>query len=613
MNERNFFAELKRRNVYKVAVAYAIVAWLLIQAASILFPTFEAPAWVMKVFITAIIAGFPVALILAWAFELTPEGIKRESEVAPNESITRKTGRKLAGITVALAVIAAGLFALQFSGWVGTGRRPVRAVEAEEKGGRASGASLPTQLPAAPDKSIAVLPFDNLSRDPDNAYFAEGIQDEILTRLAKIAELKVISRTSTARYKSSPENLREIAKQLGVLNILEGSVQRAGDQVRVNVQLINTTTDAHLWADIYDRKMTDIFAVESEIAKTVADTLQAKLTGSAEHVLASKPTENPEAHELYLKGRYLWNRRTGENLDKALTYFQQAIEKDPSYALAYAGLADCYGVMPDYLDRPPNEEIKRGIAAAQRAIELDGSLAEAHTALANVLMTDLQFAAAEAEFKRAFALNPNYASAHQWYGECLESLGRFPEALAELERARDLDPLSLIINSVLAAVTNGAGRTDEALRQVQRAVDLDPNFGVAYWVRGQILEDQGQFDQAIADYEKAQSAVPNASCKALIACVYARSGRSVEARAILNELIDASQRNYTSSYFLAEVRAMLGDKEEALRLLEKAYEERSIPVGGGGIGGPKTDKRLDSLRSDPRFQKLVAKFMGEAQ
>src|SRR6266550_4465226 len=240
-----FFAELKRRNVYKVAVAYAVVAWLLIQAASILFPAFDAPPWVMKIFIIVIIFGFPVALIFSWAFEITPEGIKLESEIEPNKSIARRTGRKIVAVTIALAVVAAGLFVYQLVRPVGTSLRDVPKTEV----GRLGEPSLPVR-----EKSIAVMPFDNLSRDPDNAYFCEGVQDEILTRLAKIADLKVISRTSTQRFNSAPSDLRDIAKQLGVMHILEGSVQKANDQVRVNVQLINAMKDAHLWAETYDRK-----------------------------------------------------------------------------------------------------------------------------------------------------------------------------------------------------------------------------------------------------------------------------------------------------------------------------------------------------------------------
>ena len=276
--------------------------------------------------------GFPVALILSWAFEITPEGIKLESEIEPNKSIKRRTGRKIVAVTIALAIVAAGLLAYQLV-------RSKSTITPTASAAR-------TEAVIHRNKSIAVLPFDNLSRDPDNAYFCEGVQDEILTRLAKVADLKVISRTSTQQFKSAPENLPQIAKQLGVAHVLEGSVQRANDQIRVNVQLINALTDAHLWAETFDRKLTDIFAVESEIAKTIADTLQAKLSGSEQHAIAARPTENTEAHQLYLKGRFFWNKRTGNDLKKSIDYFQRAIVADPNYALAYAGVADAYVFLP---------------------------------------------------------------------------------------------------------------------------------------------------------------------------------------------------------------------------------------------------------------------------
>src|SRR5205085_8002463 len=268
---------------------------------------------------------------------------------------------------------------------------------------------------ALPAKSIAVLPFDNLSEEKANAFFAEGVQDEILTRLAKVADLKVIARTSTQKFKSSPENLPDIAKQLGVLNVLEGSVQKVNDQVRVNVQLINAVTKASLWAEIYDRKLTDICSVESDIAKTIADTLQAKLTGAEESVIAKHPTESTEAHELYLKGRFFWNKRTPENFEKAITYFQQAIEKDTSYALAYSGMADCYALLADYAARPPNETMPKAKAAALKALQIDSNLAEAHASLGQIVHDyDWDYTGALREIDRAIELNPNYATAHQW-------------------------------------------------------------------------------------------------------------------------------------------------------------------------------------------------------
>lgn len=602
MSEKSsFFAELKRRNVVRMAGLYLVGAWLLIQVASTVLPTFDVPSWALRGLIITLALGFFPALIFSWVFELTPQGLKRDEDVKPEESIAPQTAQRMNRMIIAVLVLALAYFAIDK--FVLAPRRSTRDTESHT-------ASLSNDVTINP-KSIAVLPFDNLSRDPENAFFAEGVQDEILTRLAKVADLKVIARTSTQKFKSAPENLPEIAKQLGVLNILEGSVQKSNDQVRVNVQLINATTNAHLWAEIYDRKLTDIFAVESDVAKTIADALQAKLSGAEKTAIAKKPTENPEAYELYLKGRLFWNRRTEADLRKAAEYFQQAIDKDPSYALAYAGLADCYSTLAGYTNSAPKELIDRAFPPARRAIELDDSLGEAHTALANALGADLQFAAAEVEFKRAFVLNPNYASAHQWYGEILQSTARYDEAIAEIRRAHDLDPLSLIINSVLASAFFSAGRTEEAWQQNRRTLELDPNFGVGYWVRGQLLEQKGQFDEAIANYKKSGGAIASDALQAIIACASARAGKPAEAQKILQELANQSQRRFVSSYALAEMNAMLGKKDEALRLLEKAYDERTMPVGGAGNGGPIIDNRFDSLRSDPRFQALVAKYVGE--
>jgi len=596
VSERNFFAELKRRNVYKVAVAYAVVAWLLLQAASIFLPAFDAPPWVMKIFIIVIIFGFPVALIFSWAFEITPEGIKRESEIEPTKSSARRTGRKIVAVTIALAVVAAGLFVYQL----------VRTRSTIKPQNTAS-APRTEATTAPPNKSIAVLPFDNLSRDPDNAFFAEGVQDEILTRLAKVADLKVIARTSTQKFKSAPENLPEIAKQLGVLNLLEGSVQKAGDQVRVNVQLINALTNAHLWAETYDRRLIDIFAVESEIAKTIAESLQAKLTGSENTAISKKPTENPAAHELYLKGRYFWNRRNTASLRKAGDYFQQAIDLDPNYALAYAGLADVHSILPIYAGTAPKDDVPKALAAARKAVELDGNLAEAHTSLGNALVSNAQLKQAEPEFRRALDLNPNYATAHQWLAECLFGSGRFPESVAENERAHELDPLSLIINASYASSLSGVGRYDDAIRQAHKALDLDPDSVPGHEILGQTFEDEGKLSEAIAEYHKANEVEPTPSNFAMLAHAYARTGRVAETRKILDQLSALSAHQYVGAYPLAVVHLVLGDKEEALRLLEQSFAERDVLLQGL-FGSVKIDKRLDPLRDNPRFQKLVERF-----
>jgi adenylate cyclase len=295
-----------------------------------------------------------------------------------------------------------------------------------------------------PEKSIAVLPFESLSEEKANAYFTDGIPEEILTRLAKIADLKVISRTSTQQFQSKPANLSEIAKQLGVANILEGSVQRSADQVRVNVQLVKAATDAHLWADTFDRKLTDIFTVESEIAKAVADTLQAKLSGKEQSTIAARPTENSEAHDLYLKGRYFFGKRTADDFKRAIDYFHQAIAKDPNYALAYAGLADSYVLLPGYSNESSSAELfSKARAAAEKALAIDKNLAEAHVSLGLVLNdADLNLKAAKREYGRALELNPNYAAAHYFLGiSVLAPLGQVDQAIVELKRAVELDPL----------------------------------------------------------------------------------------------------------------------------------------------------------------------------
>ena len=395
-----FFAELKRRNVYKVAIAYSVVAWLLIQIATQVFPFFEIPNWAVRLVVLLIVIGFPIALIIAWAFELTPQGLRR-TDTLDEKGIPHSKKRAWIFVVLIAGAISVALFFL--------GRYTVMVGHS------------PTSPPA---KSIAVMPFENLSRDPDNAFFAEGIQDEILTRLAKISDLKVISRTSTQHYTSSPDDLPQIAQRLGVSNVLEGSVQRAADHVRVSVQLVNAQSDPHLWAETYDRSLTDIFAVESEIAKMIADTLRAKLTGSEQHAIALRPTESTEAHQLYLKGRYFWNKRTAGDFKTAMGYFQQAIDKDPAFALAYAGLADTYVLMPGYAASNPKESLPKAKTAAQKALELDNTLAEAHASLGQALLAyDFDFAEASHEFQRAIELNPNYATSHQWYAESVLIFG----------------------------------------------------------------------------------------------------------------------------------------------------------------------------------------------
>ena len=511
----NFFAELRRRNVYKVAVAYIVAGWALSQGIAQVLPVFDIPNWIIRLIVLLIIVGLPVALVLAWTFEITPQGIKR-TETA--DALPVSTRRKKYGwvyVVIIGVAVSIGLFFL--------GRYTARETAGPARTEAATG---------TPAKSIAVLPFDNLSRDPDNAYFAEGVQDEIITRLAKIADLKVISRTSTQHFNSAPENLPQIAKQLGVTNILEGSVQKVADQVRVNVQLINALTDEHLWAETYDRKLTDIFAVESEIAQTVAQALQATLTGSEKSSIAKKPTENPEAYELYLKGRFFWNKRTGVDLRKAIEYFQQAIAKDPNYALAYAGVADSYLLLPNYGGIATQEAIAQARPALTKALELDDSLAEAHASAGLLDTLELHLERAIGDFERAIQLNPNYATAHHWLGLGHMSLGHFDQAIAEGKRALDLDPLSRIINADFGWIYLNARRYDEAETQVRKTLEIDANFFLAHFYLGCVLELKGRVAQAIPEFQKAFDLNDDLYALAMLCNAYARNGQTEKARKV---------------------------------------------------------------------------------
>ena len=582
MNLANFFAELKRRNVYKVAIAYAVVALVLIQIATQVFPFFEIPNWAVRLVVLLLIIGFPIALIIAWAFELTPEGLKR-TEFA--DELPKKSARSHAWVYV-IIIAGAISIALFFIG---------RYTSSKLSGN--------VELPA---KSIAVLPFENLSGNPENAYFTDGIQEEILMRLAKVADLKVVSRTSTVRYKRSPENLREIATQLGVANVLEGSVQRTADRVHVNVQLIKAASDTHLWAEAYDRKLTDIFAVESEIAKTIADTLQAKLTAPERNAIAVQPTQNTEAHELYLKGRYLWNRRTGENLKKALPYFQQAAEKDPNYALAYVGIADTYAVMPGYSAGSPQDCLPRARTAAQRALELDDMLAEAHASLGFILFHYFEFAASTKEFERAIELNPNYPTAHHWFARTdLLARGQFDRAIAEMKRAVELDPVSPLFHAELGGLYMMARRYDDAIAQLRDTVEMDPEFYWGHRFLGLALELKGATAEAIAEYQKAFELSDDPTALAFVAHAEANTGRPNDARQILARLTEAAKTRYVAAYAFAVIHLALGEKDQALDWLEKNARDHAAPYSNL----VKVDPYLDPLRGDPRFEALVSAIL----
>ena len=501
MNPKNFFTELKRRNVYKVAIAYAVVAWLLMQIASQIFPFFDIPNWVVRLVVLLLVIGFPIALIIAWAFELTPEGIKR-TEAA--EGVRAKPSRNRAWIYVVLIAGATsiGLFSLgRFT--VGLRQRVSETV---------------------PAKSIAVLPFESLSEDKSNAYFAEGIQDEILTRLAKIADLKVISRTSTQKYKSAPTNLREIAQQLGVTSVLEGSVQKAANQVRISVQLVNAINDSHIWAETYDRKLIDVFQVESDVAQKIANSLEAKLTGREKKEISRIGTANAEAYDAFLRALAVLHAQGPENEKKLVEFARRAVALDPNYAEAWAML---------------------GIAEAQKYFDFE--------------RTDAQSMRARTAAETALRLAPEMADAHgamgMFYYYCLQDYDR---ALTELNIARERAPNDANIWLSIGLVQRRQGKLDESIEVQKQASKLDP-LNEDIWVNlGRSYRGARRFDEARTMFDHALTIAPgDLEVTAEKAATYLAEG-DLDAAGRLLEGVEIPPNNIPSALrFYSEQLALL--------------------------------------------------------
>ena len=486
MSESNFFAELKRRNVYKVAVAYAVVGWLLVQVATQVFPFFDIPNWAVRLVVLAIVIGFPIALVIAWAFELTPQGLKRTEDVDLAAQGQRKSHAWIYVVIVGAAFSIGLIFIGRF-----TARNTVSAARTEV-----------ATSPSVPQKSIAVLPFENLSDDKSAAYFADGIQDEILTKLASIADLKVISRTSTAKYKSKPEDLKTVSQQLGVATVLEGSVQKAADKVRVNVQLIDARADSHLWAKSYDRDIKDVFAVESEVAQEIADSLQAKLSPAEANTLATAPTKNTAAYDLFLKGEFEQRAANtslkAESFDQATAWYQQAIALDPNFALAYARLVECRMSRHWFVESFTEAELEEVKQMADHALVLAPDLAEGHVALGVFYYYGYrQYDQALAEFQRAIQLQPNNAQAIEYSGYVHRRQGQWTRCLEELRKALEIDPRSADVAGNLGQTYGLLRMWKDAERVARHAVSIDP-----YDVIGMralllaILNGKGDVDEA---------------------------------------------------------------------------------------------------------------------
>jgi serine/threonine-protein kinase len=577
----NFFAELKRRNVYKVAAAYAVVGWLLVQVATQVFPFFEIPNWAVRLIVLAIVIGFPIALVIAWAFELTPEGLKRTEDVDLATAVRQPRKRAWIFVVIIAGAMSLGLFFL--------GRYTA--------GNTATGSSIS-------QKSIAILPFENATRNTETEYLSDGISEALINSLSELPQLKIIARSTAFRYKGKQIDPQSVGRDLTVQTVLMGVVRQVGDRLNVQVDLVDATTGSQLWGQEYERKLADLVAVKQALVREVTEKLRLKLTGKQQQRLTQRDTTDAEAYQSYLKGRYYWNKRTAENLTKAIEQFQQAADKDPNYALAYAGLSDCYSLLEGYAGTPANQTWPKAKAFAERALQLDSSLAEAHTSLGYAYNGLWRWAEAEEEFKRAIKLNPNYSTAHHWYSLCLLDVGRHAEGKAEINRAYELDPLSLIIGITVTYPYLAEGDASFSIAQSKRVIDLDPNFPRGHEYLGLAYLQERRYSEAIAELQKGAELSGRERWPLRdLGYGYAISGKRVEAEAVLKELAEKYEKGQAIGQDLAALYAALGDKDQAFAWLEKDFQTRS-----GLLAWTRWTPAFESLRSDPRFADLLRRM-----
>jgi TolB-like protein/DNA-binding winged helix-turn-helix (wHTH) protein/Flp pilus assembly protein TadD len=452
-------------------------------------------------------------------------------------------------------------------------------------------------------RSLAVLPLENLSGDPAQEYFADGMTDAVIADLSRISALRVISRTSSAQYKKTTKKLPEIARELNVDAVVEGSVTRWNNRVRITAQLLHARMDEHLWAETYEDDVGDVLKLQSEVARDIAQHVRAKLTTEQQARLGSAPSVNPEAYEAYVRGRYFWNQRTEAGLWKSVELFQHAIDFDPRWALPYVGVADAYLVLDSWTVEAVSvaEVAPKANAAVEKALELDPTLAEAHTVLAGLKHGNWDWAGAGAEYRRAIELNPNYAHAHQWYGQLLAELGQFDHGVSEAERAHTLDPLNLILGVDVGYRRYWARRYHEAISPIQKTLELDSGFAVGHRYLGQVYEQIGMHEAALAELRRATALTGgNPIDMGALGHAYAVSGRRTEALHILEELRRLSAKRYVSAWEFALIHTGLGERDAALHWLQEAFHDHSA-----WMLHLKVDPRLDPLRSDPRFQELM--------
>jgi serine/threonine-protein kinase len=580
VKSHNFFAELKRRNVYKVAAAYAVVGWLVIQVSSTVLPTFHAPEWVVQTLVVLVGLGFPIALLIAWAFELTPQGLMRTEDVDLAAPARRKSHTWIYVVTVGV-LLSVGLFL------AGRYTAPDRIT--------ASG---------LPEKSIAVLPFENQNRDPDTDYLCDGIPESIINSLSELPKLKVMSRNSVFHYKGKQMDAETVGKELKVQTLLTGRVRQRGDGLTIGVELINAQDNSQMWGQQYNRKLSDLFAVQEEIAKEVSQKLRLKLTGAEEEQLAKRPTENLKAFQYYMQGRAAAQRRTNADLRASVNYFEKALQEDGNYALAYAGLSDAYANLGYYGAIAPIEGRGKAEEAARKALELDDNLAEAHAALGLVYIgfAPSNFAVGDLELRHAIELNPNLAVARYNLGLSFIRQGRLDEASGELAKARGLDPISSIIARAVVIPYYFKRDYSRAFELLRQANELGPPLS-ATWEIGLYIKN-GSLNEAFAEIEKAKTARKDDPLIVYSAgTAYAAAGKKLEALQKITELETLAGGTLSTAHWIAKIYATLNDKEQAFSWLD-----RGLATGALGVFY-KDEPIWDPIRDDPRFGVLVGKMV----
>jgi len=594
----NLIAELRRRKVIQVGAAYLVVAWLLIQIVATVAPQLQLPEWVPRLVTLLLMVGFPVAVVMAWVFEVTPEGVRVDA---------RKTGSKR--MYVSAAVLAAAALA-----WYVRGDRAAQEVVVAAPSAPTAAPAPPatsastTAAPAdpvapPPTKSIAVLAFADMSPDKDSEYLSDGIAEEILNALAGVGDLQVAARTSSFYYKDRNESLRDIGKTLGVAHVLEGSVRRQGEKVRITAQLIRVADGFHRWSDTYDGDLADVFALQERIARAITDELKVVLSGGQQEQLVDVGTDNAEAYGHYLRGRYFWNRRTAANISLAIEQFRAAADADPEFAKAYSGIADCYAILPYYASIRSDQTIAQARIFAARALALDEGLAEAHTSSAFERVTQWDWSGAEQAFRRAIELNPRYATAHFWYARMLAGLGRYDDALERLREAHRLEPLSRVIRDNLTHFHILRNEPAIALVEARRLVELAPDYPSGHALLGRVLLLNGKPDEALIAVDRAIAMETGIRARLARIAALVALGRHDEAASLAREYEGQHAVGNLDAYWVANAYVDLGDDGQALAWLERAIAERSALVSG-----VRADTSMLRLRDDPRFRAIIARM-----